>query len=269
MEIRNYSPRTVKTYVAMLVTASKYFHLSPDKITIDQLKNYLHYCTRDRGLSVSTINQIINAFRILFQDVLGISWETIKIKRPRKNKHLPVILSKEEVSKMIELTVNLKHKAIIALLYSSGVRREELLNLQPSDIDSNRMLIRIRNGKGNKSRETLLSQNALEMLRAYFRLYHPSVYLFEGYRPGVSYSTTSVKKIVERAAQRAGVTKPVCIHSFRHAFATHLLEQGANLKVIQRLLGHTSMRTTSVYLHLAKTDYKDVKSPFDTTMETV
>ena len=269
MEIRNYSPRTIRTYTAMLATASKYFNLSPDKISIDQIKSYLHYCTKERGLSVSTLNQTINAFRILFQDVLGLDWETIKIKRPRKNKHLPVILSKEEVSKMIELTVNLKHKAIIALLYSSGIRRDELLNLRPTDIDSKRMLIRITNGKGNKSRETLLSQNALEILRAYFRLYHPSVYLFESYQPGVAYSATSVKKIVERAAQRAGVTKPVCIHSFRHAFATHLLEQGANLKVIQRLLGHTSMRTTSVYLHLAKTDYKDVKSPFDTTMETV
>ena len=169
---------------------------------------------------------------------------------------------------MIQVTINLKHKAIIALLYSSGIRRGELLSMRPTDIDSRRMLIRIPNGKGNKSRETLLSQNALEMLRAYFRLYHPSVYLFEGYRPGIPYSTTSVRKIVERAAYRAGVTKPVCIHSFRHAFATHLLEQGANLKVIQRLLGHTSMRTTSVYLHLAKSDYKDVKSPFDTTMET-
>ena len=269
MEIRNYSPRTVKTYVAMLATASKYFHVSPDKISIDQLKSYLHYCTKERGLSVSTVNQTINAFRILFQDVLGLDWETIKIKRPRKNKHLPIILSKEEVSKMIEVTVNLKHKAILAMLYSSGIRRGELLNLQSSDIDSKRMLIRIRNGKGNKSRETLLAQNTLEILRAYFRLYHPSVYLFESYRPGVPYSSTSVNKIVARAAQRAGVTKPVCIHSFRHAFATHLLEQGTNLKVIQRLLGHTSMRTTSVYLHLAKTDYKDVKSPFDTTMETV
>jgi site-specific recombinase XerD len=268
MEIRNYSPRTIKTYVAMLATASKYYQQSPDKITIDQLKSYLHYCAKERGLSVSTLNQTINAFRILFQDVLGLNWEKIKIKRPRKNKHLPVILSKEEVLKMIGATVNMKHKAIIALLYSSGVRRGELLNLRPADIDSNRMLIRIRNGKGNKSRETLLAHNTLDILREYYRRYHPLVYLFESYRPGVPYSSTSVKKIVERAAQKAGVTKAVCIHSFRHAFATHLLEQGANLKVIQRLLGHTSMRTTSMYLHLAKTDYKDVKSPFDTTMKT-
>jgi len=269
MEFRNYSPRTIKTYVAMLATASKYYRQSPDKITIEQLKSYLHYCTKEKGLSVSTLNQTINAFRILFQDVLGINWETIKIKRPRKNKHLPVILSKEEVSKMIEVTVNLKHKALIALLYSSGIRREELLNLRPSDIDSKRMLIRIRNGKGNKTRETLLAHNTLDILREYYRRYHPYEYLFESYRPGFPYSSTSATKVVQRAANRAGVTKPVCIHSFRHAFATHLLEQGANLKVIQRLLGHTSMRTTSVYLHLAKTDYHNVKSPFDTTMETL
>ena len=269
MEIRNYSPRTIKTYVAMLACTANYFHLSPDEITVEQLKSYLHYCTKERGLSVSTINQTINAFRILFQDVLGISWETIKIKRPRKNKHLPVILSKEEVSKMIELTVNIKHKAIMAVLYSSGVRREELLNLQPSDIDSKCMLIKIQNGKGNKSRETLLAHNTLDILREYYRRYHPYEYLFKSYRPGVPYSASSATKVVHRAANRAGVTKPVCIHSFRHAFATHLLEQGANLKVIQRLLGHTSMRTTSVYLHLAKTDYHNVKSQFDTTMETL
>lgn len=170
---------------------------------------------------------------------------------------------------MIEVTVNLKHKALIALLYSSGIRREELLNLRPSDIDSKRMLIRIRNGKGNKTWETLLANNTLDILREYYRRYHPYEYLFESYRPGFPYSSTSATKVVQRAANRAGVTKPVCIHSFRHAFATHLLEQGANLKVIQRLLGHTSMRTTSVYLHLAKTDYHNVKSPFDTTMETL
>ena len=268
MEIRNYSPRTVKTYVAMLVTTSKYFHLSPDKITIDQLKSYLHYCTKERGLSVSTVNQTINAFRILFQDVLGKDWEKIKIKRPRKNRHLPDILSREEIAKMLRLTNNPKHKAIIAVLYSSGVRREELLNLKIRDIDPDRMLIRIRNGKGNKSRDTLLAQNALELLRSYYRGYHPSEYLFESYRPRVAYSATSVEKVVQRAVQRAGITKNIYPHSLRHTFATHLLEQGTNLKVIQKLLGHASLRSTMIYLHLARTDYNNVKSPFDHTMET-
>lgn len=269
METRNYSPRSVRSYVSMLANAARYYHRSPDELSVEEIKKYLHYCTQDRGLSVSTINQTISAFKILFQDVLGKSWEEIKIKRPRKNKHLPDILSKEEIGKMIRLTGNQKHKVILAVLYSSGVRREELLNLKIRDIDSNRMLIRVRNGKGNKSRDTLLAQNTLELLRNYYRVCRPVEYLFESFRPGVPYSESSVEKVVKRASQRAGITKHIYPHSLRHTFATHLLEQGTNLKVIQKLLGHTSLRSTMLYLHLAKTDYNDVKSPFDHTMETV
>ena len=269
MEIRNYSARSIRSYVCMLANAARYYHRSPDELSIEEIKKYLQYCTQDRGLSVSTINQTISAFKILFQDVLGKPWEKIKIKRPRKNRHLPDILSKEEIAKMLQSTNNPKHKAIIAVLYSSGVRREELLNLKIRDIDSNRMLIRVCNGKGNKSRDTLLAQNTLELLRNYYRLHHPAEYLFESYRPGVAYSATSVEKVVQRAVQRAGITKNIYPHSLRHTFATHLLEQGANLKVIQKLLGHASLRSTMIYLHLARTDYNDVKSPFDQTMETV
>ena len=268
MEIRNYSPRTISCYVSMLANAAKYFHLSPDILTIEQIKDYLQYCTKERGLSVSTINQTINAFRILFQDVLGMDWEKIKIKRPRKNKHLPDILSKEEIAKMLRSTINSKHKAIIAVLYSSGIRRAEFINLKISDIDSDRMLIRVRNGKGNKSRDTLLAHSTLELLRTYYCQYHPKEYLFESFRPGVVYSASSIKKVVQRAAQRAGVTKHICIHSLRHTFATHLLEQGVNLKVIQKLLGHTSMHSTAIYLHLAKVDFKNVQSPIDQIQET-
>lgn len=269
MEIRNYSPRSIICYVQMLANASRYYHRSPDGLSLEEIKKYLHYCIHVRGLSVSTVNQTISSFKILFQDVLGKSWENIKIKRPRKNKHLPDILSKEEVGKMIRLTANPKHKVIIALLYSSGVRREELLNLKIRDIDSKRMLIRVRNGKGNKSRDTLLAKNTLDLLRGYYRSCHPAEYLIESYRPGVPYSGSSVIKVVQRAVQRASITKHIFPHSLRHTFATHLLEQGTNLKVIQKLLGHTSLRSTMVYLHLARTDYKDVKSPFDHTMETV
>ena len=163
METRNYSPRSVKSYVCMLANAAKYYHRSPDELTVEEIKKYLHYCAQDRGLSVSTINQTISSFKILFQDVLGKPWEEIKIKRPRKNKHLPDILSKEEIGNMIRLTANQKHKVIIAVLYSSGVRREELLNLKIRDIDSNRMLIRVRNGKGNKSRDTPVSYTHLTL----------------------------------------------------------------------------------------------------------
>ena len=269
MEIRNYSARSIRSYVCMLANAARYYHRSPDELSIEEIKKYLQYCTLDRGLSVSTINQTISAFKILFQDVLGKPWEKIKIKRPRKNRHLPDILSREEIAKMLRLTNNPKHKAIIAVLYSSGVRREELLNLKIRDIDPDRMLIRVRNGKGNKSRDTLLAKNTLELLRSYYRLYHPSEYLFESYRAGTAYSGSSVIKVVQRAVQRAGITKNIYPHSLRHTFATHLLEQGANLKVIQKLLGHASLRSTMIYLHLARTDYNDVKSPFDQTMETV
>ncbi|RLD23376.1 MAG: hypothetical protein DRI70_09475 [Bacteroidetes bacterium] len=268
MEIRNYSPRTIRCYVSLLAIAARYFHFSPDKLSIEQIKNYLQYCIKQRGYSVSTINQIISAFRILFQDVLAKSWEKIKIKRPRKNRHLPDILSKEEIAKMLRLTNNPKHKAIIVVLYSSGVRREELLNLKIRDIDSDRMRIRVRNGKGNKSRDTLLAQNTLELLRSYYRLYHPSEYLFESYRAGTAYSGSSVIKVVQRAVQRANITKHIYPHSLRHTFATHLLEQGVNLKVIQKLLGHTSMHSTAIYLHLAKADFKNVKSPIDQIQET-
>jgi integrase/recombinase XerD len=268
METRNYSPRSVKSYVCMLLNAAKYYHRSPDELSIEQIKKYLHYCTKDRGLSVSTINQTISAFKILFQDVLGKPWEKIKIKRPRKNRHLPDILSREEISKMIRLTKNPKHKAILAVLYSSGIRQEELLNLKIAEIDSKRMLIRVRNGKGNKARDTLLASNTLDILRKYFRLCHPDEYLFESFRAGVAYSATSVQKVVKTAVQRANITKHIHPHSLRHTFATHLLEQGTNLKVIQKLLGHASLRSTMIYLHLAKTDYNDVKSPFDHTMET-
>ena len=269
MEIRNYSARSIRSYVCMLANAARYYHRSPDELSIEEIKKYLQYCTQDRGLSVSTINQTISAFKILFQDVLGKPWEKIKIKRPRKNRHLPDILSREEIAKMIRLTTNAKHKAIIAVLYSSGIRLEELLNLKIRDIDPDRMLVRIRNGKGNKSRDTLLAQNTLELLRDYYRLCHPLEYLFESFRAGVAYSATSVQKVVQKAVQRANITKHIHPHSLRHTFATHLLEQGTNLKVIQKLLGHASLRSTMIYLHLARTDYNNVKSPFDHTMETI
>ncbi len=263
METRNYSPQTVKVYVAMLANIARYYHQSPEGLSVDQIKKYLHYCKTERGLSVSTINQTISALKILFQDILDRPWGDIRIKRPRKTNYLPDILSREEIFQMISITSNIKHKAILALLYSTGIRRQELLDLKISDIDSKRMLIRVRHSKGNKSRDALLSENTLKILRKYYSFYQPKQYLFESYRPGISYSAESVNKVVGKAAQKAGITKNIHAHSLRHTFATHLLEQGTNLKVIQMLMGHSSMRTTAIYLHLAKTDFNNVKNPFD------
>lgn len=250
----------------MLVNLAKHFNKSPETVSSEELKEYLYDAKHRRGLSNSFINQTISAVKILHQDVLGRKWDDqIKIKRPRRNQPMPDILSKEEILGMIEVTPNFKHKAIIALLYSSGIRRDELIHLQLKDIDSKRMVIRINLGKGNRSRDALLATNTLTLLRQYYRFFQPRPikYVFEaGGRPGELYSPSSIRQIVKRAAEKAGIKKAVHPHSLRHAFATHMLEQGANLKLIQKLLGHTSLRSTMVYLHLAAID-PSVKSPFD------
>lgn len=233
---------------------------------MEEVKQYLYYCKEDRGLSNSFINQTIGALKVLRQDVLGLSWdEGVKIKRPRRDYLMPEILSKEEVNRMLAVTTNPKHKAILGVLYCTGMRRGELIALRPGDIDSNRKIIRVRAGKGNKTRDTLLAERALEMLRTYYRYNCPRCthYVFEaGHRPGLPYSASSVGKVVKRAAKKAEISKVVTPHSLRHAFATHMLEGGANLKLIQKLLGHRSLRSTMVYLHLATID-PSVKSPLD------
>lgn len=250
----------------MLVQLSKYYGQSPEEISTEQLKEYLYYCKEKRGLSTSFVNQTISAVKILKQDILGLGWdEQIRIKRPRKNHYLPEILSRDEITNLIDVTPNLKHKAILAVLYSSGIRINELLNLSLHAIDSSRMVIRITNGKGKKSRDTLLAEKTLKLLRDYYTYIHPKPvrYVFEGGgKPGKPYSASSVRNIIKRAASRAGIKKNIHPHSLRHAFATHMLEQGANLKLIQKLLGHNSLRSTMVYLHVAAID-PTVKSPFD------
>lgn len=250
----------------MLVQLSKHFDLSPERVTTEQVKQYLFHCKEKRGLSNSFINQTISALKLLRQDVLGLRWdEGIKIKRPRKDHHLPEILSKQEINELLDVTINLKHKAILATLYSSGMRLDELLHLRLYDIDSKRMVIRIANGKGNRSRDTLLAEKTLQLLREYFTKSYrkPIKYVFEGVsKSGQRYSAASVQKIVKRAVARSGIKKNISPHSLRHSFATHMLEQGTNIKLIQRLLGHRSMVTTMIYLHLAAID-SSVKSPLD------
>ena len=266
LQFRNYSPRTIATYLSMLIRLSKHFNQSPDQISTRQLKEYLYHCKEKQGLSNSFINQTISAVKILRKDVLGLEWgHGIRIKRPRVNHHLPDILSKAQVDQLIEVTPNFKHKAIIALLYSTGMRMDELIHLKIADIDSKCMVIRIASGKGNKSRDVMLAERALVLLRMYYTVFYPKPisYVFEaGGQPGHPYSRTSVTKIVKRAAKRAGITKHIYPHSLRHAFATHMLEQGVNLKLIQKLLGHASIQSTMLYLRLVAID-PSVKSPFD------
>ncbi|MFC2125497.1 tyrosine-type recombinase/integrase [Bacteroidota bacterium] len=263
MRIRNYSPRTITTYVSEVSHLAQYFNTPPDQITSDLIKEYLQFKIQNQGCSVSLVNQIISALKILYQDVLERQWDELRIKRPHKEKKLPVILSPQEVSSVITQTRNLKHKTILAMAYSAGLRRQELVNLKVSDIDSARMVVRIKNGKGKKDRETLLASNTLNLLRQYYFAYKPSDILFEGYPPGTPISSTSISCILKKSLKKAGINKKATIHSLRHSFATHLLEQGTNIKIIQRLLGHNSIKTTMVYLQVAKIDPQTVSSPFD------
>ena len=262
MQTRNYSPRSIDTYIHLLCDLEKYFKCSVDEVSVDQVKNFLQYAITERNLSVSYINQVISAFKILQKDILGKDWESIRIKRPRRFKKLPVVLSKEEVKSLIETTRNLKHRAILAVIYSAGLRISELISLRPSDIDSDRKQIRVL-GKGNKYRYTLLSENSLDMLRVYWRAYRPVRYLFEGQKKGQPISQSTIQQVFKNACNKTGIKKPVSVHSLRHSFATHLLESGVNLKIIQSLLGHSSLRTTSIYLHVTRFDPSTVKSPFD------
>jgi len=264
LQFRNYSPKTISSYLTALNVLSNYFGISPDKITNDQLKNYLQKRALQDEASPSTINQVISAFKILQVDILGNDWGNFRVKRAKRKKLLPVVISKEEIAELITVTKNLKHKSILSLTYSSGLRKSEVRHIKLADIDSKRMQVKVSQGKGKKDRYTLLSMTTLELLREYYIKYKPTDYLFPGWDQTAPISETTINVVFKRAVQLAGIKKKVYFHCLRHSFATHLLEQGTNLKIIQQLMGHTSFKTTSIYLHVAMIDAVSVTSPGDT-----
>lgn len=264
MQVRNYSERSIQCYTSILSKIVNHFDIPITQLSRSQVKDYLHQRIVVDKISTSTVNQTISAYKILQEDVLGKSWESFKIKRPRRDKKLPIVLSLEEVEGLISSTLNLKHKALLALAYSSGVRREEAQQLKVSNIDSSRMRIHVTNGKGRKDRYTILSNKALELLRTYYKASRPSVYLFESsYKKGGFLSASSLNNIVKNSAKKAGIQKRISFHTLRHTFATHLLEAGVNIKLIQQLLGHSSIKTTMVYLHIANIEPGSITSPLD------
>ncbi len=262
--LRNYSPRTIITYGELLSKLENSLQLPVDKITINQFKDYLHKRITVDGVSTSTVNQLIGVYKIVQVDILKRDWETIKVKRPRRTKKLPVVLSKQEVQALINTTANIKHKAILMLAYSAGLRLNEILHIKPSAIDSARMQVHVVQGKGKKDRYTILSGKALDILRQYYKLVRPARYLFEpqGHK-GDHLSENTLNSIIKASAAKAGLKKQISFHTLRHCFATHLLENGVNLRLIQQFLGHTSLKTTAIYLHLANIEIASVVSPLD------
>ncbi|NCC74362.1 MAG: hypothetical protein EOM06_13350 [Sphingobacteriia bacterium] len=264
MQFRNYSERTTVTYSRLLANIEKYFHLPIDSITADQLKSYLHQRIINEEISISTINQTISAYKLLQVDIIGRSWERINIKRPGRVKKLPVVLSTGKVQQLIEATTNIKHKAILMLSYSAGLRRSEAQQILPSAIDSKRMMVHVVQGKGKKDRYTILSFKTLEMLRLHYKLHRPVHFLFEAQgKKGKYLSVGTLNNIVKDCAAKAGINKRISFHTLRHSFATHLLEQGVNIRLIQQFLGHTSLKTTAGYLHLVNIQPSGIKSPLD------
>lgn len=264
MQVGNYSPRSIKNYTFVLSKIGNHFDIPLDQLSREHVKDYLQHRIVADKISPSTVNQVISAYRILQEDVLNKKWETIKIKRPRPNHKLPVIFSLEEVERLISGTLNLKHKALLAFAYSTGIRREEAQMIKPESVDSSRMQVHVVSGKGRKDRYTILSKKTLELLRTYYKAARPSVYLFEtSQKEGMYLSASSLTNIVKDAAKRAGIKKSVSFHTLRHSFATHLLEKGVNIKLIQKLLGHSSIKTTMIYLHIANVEPGSIASPLD------
>jgi len=259
----NYSYQTLKTYKSMFIDYINYYpEIEPQKLTKQHINDYIVYLVRKRNVTVSYQNQAINAIKFYYEKVLGKVRETYYIERPEKSFRLPEVLSEEEISCIFKNVDNLKHKSILYLIYAGGLRISEALNLQLSDILSDRDLIVVRNGKGRKDRTTLLSQKMLVLLREYYKVYRPKKWLFENPEGG-QYSASSVRVILKRATGKAGIKRKITPHTLRHSFATHLLERGTDLRYIQDLLGHGSPKTTEIYTHITKKGMEKIVSPLE------
>jgi integrase/recombinase XerD len=262
MQLKGYSENTIQSYIDCLVGLSKFHNTSPNLLSNQQIRDYLHHCIVEKKLSSSYLNQSVSALKILFIQVLKKEWDPIAIPRVKRERKLPVVLAKEEVKAILNAVTNIKHKTILTLIYSAGLRVGEAINLKVQDIDSKRMQIRIRQAKGAKDRYGVLSDVLLTLLRTYYSLYHPTDFLFPS-QMSEQISAESVQSIFRKACKKCNLNKTVSTHVLRHSFATHLMEQGVSLPIIQQLLGHSSLRTTSIYLHVQQYTIDKVKSPLD------
>lgn len=260
---KRYGENTVKTYSHCISQfTGHYKEREIDELTKEEINEYILHLIKTRNISASYQNQMINAIKFYYEFVLGRKKEYYYIDRPRKENKLPEVLSKPEIERMIKTTKNIKHKSLISVMYSCGLRRSEAINLKPVDIESKRMLLRIRDGKGKKDRYVPLSAGVLKLVRKYYREVKPETWLFPG-ENSKQYSETSVLNIVKASARRAGITRRVYPHILRHSFATHHLEQGTDLRYIQIWLGHASTKTTEIYTHVSQNDYNKFKNPID------
>jgi integrase/recombinase XerD len=264
MRSRRYSESTIGTYSDALKTFLKYFHTKAiHEITNDDVIEFNNKYILANNYSSSYQNQVVNGVKLFFLKVENTKLNIDLVHRPKRSFVLPNVLSKEEVKKILEAHINLKHKVMLSLIYACGLRRSELLNLKPNHIDSNRGLLMIKEAKGKKDRIAPISDKMIGLLREYYIAYKPALWLFEGQNKGEQYSAESLQSILKQALTKTKINKPVTLHWLRHSYATHLLESGTDLRYIQELLGHKSSRTTEIYTHVSTKSIQKIKSPFD------
>lgn len=262
-ELRNLSENTQRSYLRIARQYFDFFDTSPDELGTDEIKKYLLHLLREKKQAAQTLDVVYSALKFLYHTVLNRPLDIYPVPRARQDKKLPVILSTEEVSALLSVIKNIKHKALLTTIYSAGLRTSEAANLRISDIDSPRMQIRIEHSKGAKDRYTILSETALRLLRQYWKICRPNHWLFPGMKKDKPISYKGISLIFNIYKKQVGITKPATVHSLRHSFATHLLENGVDLHHIQLLLGHSSPKTTTVYLHVRRVDLQKIVSPLD------
>ncbi len=261
--IKGFSPRTIGTYQRCIQTYLRFYDHKINPESGKDVKEFLHYLLHKRRVSRAYMHQYYSALKYFYTITLERNWEIMRIPRVKREKRLPDILDRQEITTLIDVTTNIKHKALLMITYSAGLRVSETASLKNQDIDSKRMSIKVRGGKGRKDRYTLLSKKSLLFLREYYKLYRPHHWLFEGQVKSKPLHTSTLQRVFTRAKEKAGIQKKVSIHSLRHSCATHLLEQGTDIHVVQRLLGHSNIKTTMVYLHLKKESLMKVVNPLD------
>jgi site-specific recombinase XerD len=268
MELRSrkYSPQTRAVYVHYNKDLCCFLQKTPENITPEDIKKYLSYQEKERGLSSSSMNLALSSFKFFYNHVVKQNIVDSQ-RRPKQDQKLPAVLSMPEIKKMLTVKNNIKHKLLLMLVYSAGLRVSEVVSLKKEDIDPRRKLIRVVSGKGRKDRYTLLSDQVIKCLETYQAAYKIETWLFPGASPGSHLSIRSAQHICESALRDANVGKDASIHSLRHAFATHLLENGTDIRYIQELLGHASIRTTERYTHVARHKALAIRSPLDNLEE--
>jgi site-specific recombinase XerD len=261
LRIRHYSPRTIETYIDRVCGFARHFGTSPERLGPDEIRIYQRFLVEEKRVSWASFNQTVSALRFLYGVTLDRKDVIPRIPYPKHETKLPIVLSVDEVGRLLGAVQNLKHRTILMTLYGAGLRLSEALVLTVTDIDSARMVVRVQQGKGRKDRYVDLSETLLAALRAYWKAYRPPQWLFPGRSPDRPLDPTAVQHVCTRARRRAGLQKPVSPHTLRHCYATHLLEAGKDLRTIQLRLGHQALTTTARYLHVAAGRQAGVQNP--------